>query len=119
MPIDLKELGNAIKGARSQRQMLQEDLADRIGISRPSLSDYENGKTAPGADILLEIATVLDQDLEFDGFVIERPNSKRLKLVPYQLRLKFDSEGGADVRIQPSQEELVISAARLGFDTGT
>jgi transcriptional regulator with XRE-family HTH domain len=95
------------------------ELAGRIGKSRPSLIDYESGKRAPGADTLLEIAAVLEQDLVFGGFVIERPNSTRLKSVPYQLRLKFDAGGGAEVRIQPSEDELIITPVQFDLDTGT
>ena len=44
------ELGNQIKKYRSELQISQEQLADRIYVSRQTISNWENGKSLP--DIL-------------------------------------------------------------------
>ena len=41
------ELGNQIKKYRSELQISQEQLADRIYVSRQTISNWENEKSYP------------------------------------------------------------------------
>ena len=109
-PEMLRHLGDQIRAARDSRGITQEDLAQRVHISRPTLSDYENGKTPPGVDAITEIANTLDVDFEVGGCVIERRQPSRPSVVAYQLRLALDTESGATVRIQPSSTGVLITA---------
>lgn len=49
---------NIIKVLRAKHNMTQEELAKKIGISRPSLSDIENGKVIPSGKIVIRLANV-------------------------------------------------------------
>jgi transcriptional regulator with XRE-family HTH domain len=54
-----KRFGARVRELRQQRNMLQGDLADRVGIRESYVSDIENGKKEP----CLEVITMLAQGL--------------------------------------------------------
>ena len=47
------ELGNQIKKYRSELQISQEQLADRIYVSRQTISNWENEKSYPDVNSLV------------------------------------------------------------------
>jgi len=49
---------NIIKLLRAQQNMTQEELAKMIGISRPALSDIENGKVMPSGKTVIRLANI-------------------------------------------------------------
>ena len=53
-------LGKRIKELRSARKYTQEQVADRIGISRQKYARIENGSNNITLEILAKIASVLD-----------------------------------------------------------
>lgn len=55
----LVALGAAIRVARLERGISQEDLADRAGISRAHMSKIERGRTNPQLLSVLRVATVM------------------------------------------------------------
>jgi SOS-response transcriptional repressor LexA len=58
-----KELGQRIKAARKGiAGLTQEKLAKKLGIAYPTLNKYENGHRTPDADLLAQMATILDCD---------------------------------------------------------
>lgn len=46
------------------REMTQQDLADRIGVSRQTLNAIEGGKYSPSLDVAFRIARVFGKPLE-------------------------------------------------------
>ena len=68
-------LANQIRALRfAQREMTQQDLADRIGVSRQTVNAIEGGKYSPSLEVAFRIARVFDQPLEgvFQCVVIRR-----------------------------------------------
>lgn len=56
---------NAIRPLRSQHnEMTQQELADRIGVSRQTVNAIETGKYFPSLEVAFRIAHVFDQPLE-------------------------------------------------------
>lgn len=49
---------NNIKLLRAKDGFTQEELASKIGISRPALSDIENNKVVPSGRVMLRIANI-------------------------------------------------------------
>lgn len=41
------DIGNKIKNARIQAKLTQQQAAEAIGVSRQTISNWENGKTYP------------------------------------------------------------------------
>lgn len=52
------DIGNKIKELRTEQKMTQSDLAERLGVTKSSMSSYENGSRLPSYDILLKIARI-------------------------------------------------------------
>lgn len=55
---------NKITNLRKEKQITQEALASKIGITRAYLSNIENGKHKPSLDVALRIANILESTVE-------------------------------------------------------
>jgi transcriptional regulator with XRE-family HTH domain len=107
-----KNLGKAIRDARKRRDVSQGELAKRIGMSRPSLSAYENGKTTIGVDVMTAVANALDTGFALDGYAVTRQTLAAAVVESDQLCFEFGTEQiftDATVRIRPSKDTLVIT----------
>lgn len=71
-------MGNRIAEVRKIKHKTQEDLAKAVGISRPYLSDIENGKYIPSSLLLLKIARVLGVKAEEIFFENDVNKTERL-----------------------------------------
>ena len=64
--MDMNELiGERIAQARTRRGWNQSELARRLGKPRQHLSQIEQGKQQPRAELLVEIATVLGVSTDY------------------------------------------------------
>ncbi|TXR71838.1 XRE family transcriptional regulator [Bacillus sp. AR8-1] len=61
-----------IKAARTFSGLTIAELAEKIGVSRQAISQYEQGKNPPGLEVLMKIINVLQFPREF--FYSEDPN---------------------------------------------
>lgn len=52
------DIGNKIRELRTEQKMTQSNLAERLGVTKSSISSYENGSRLPSYDILLKIARI-------------------------------------------------------------
>ncbi|PGX09297.1 helix-turn-helix transcriptional regulator [Bacillus sp. AFS033286] len=55
---------NKITNLRKEQGITQEELAQKVGITRAYLSNLENGKYKPSLDVALRIANVLESAVE-------------------------------------------------------
>lgn len=53
-------IGNRIKLYRVKKKMTQEELANRLGTKKATISNYETGYRSPQQDMLFELARVLE-----------------------------------------------------------
>ena len=60
-------IGIKIKNLRKSRKLTQEDFADKIGVSRSTLSCYEIGQRTPSINTLHEIAEIFGVGLDYFG----------------------------------------------------
>lgn len=58
----MRDIGKNIKALRTAKGMTQEDLTAALFVTRQTVSNYENGRSRPDLDMLLNIAQVLDTD---------------------------------------------------------
>lgn len=58
------DLPTVIKNARTKKGLSQSDLAEKLYISKQSISKYENGKAIPSEDILIKLEKELDINLQ-------------------------------------------------------
>src|SRR5262252_3178502 len=65
-----RNIGNALRRARHERRIAQQELALRAGISRQALSEIEAGHSCPSTAIALRLAKELHCSVE-DLFFLE------------------------------------------------
>jgi len=59
------DIGTKIKRARERRRWSQQELANRLGVNRKTVDNWENGRTQP-ANSIGALEEVLDIDLSGD-----------------------------------------------------
>ncbi|MBA4700718.1 MAG: helix-turn-helix transcriptional regulator [Ruminococcus sp.] len=67
------EIGKNIKRLRKQRNWTQEQLANKLYISRQTLSNYENGNRLPNLYMACQIADVFE--ISIDSLMGRKRNS--------------------------------------------
>ena len=58
----MANVGKNIRILRTKKGMTQDELAEKLFVSRQTVSNYENGKSNPDIDMLMKIAECLDTD---------------------------------------------------------
>ena len=58
-----KELGGALRQARTDKSLRQVDVAKKAGVRQALVSDLENGVTTANLDTVLKVLAALDMDL--------------------------------------------------------
>jgi transcriptional regulator with XRE-family HTH domain len=123
MNFELREdLGRQLTQKRKAKHYTQAELAQRLGITRPQLSDYENGHVVyPTFDVLLKAAEVLETDFAVGGYKLTRgrvgepaqhapAGEKQLIFSFYKGRVPRD----ATIRISTVRRRVVIKATVVG-----
>lgn len=80
----MANVGKNIRNMRTQNKMTQDELAEKLFVSRQTVSNYETGKSNPDIDMLVKIAEVLNTDVNILIFGIPTPPGKKreyLKLI--------------------------------------
>ena len=54
-----------IKEARKRLSLTQEELADKIGITKGAIANYENGVSTPKIEILYSLMNILEIDANY------------------------------------------------------
>lgn len=58
------KIGAVIRTYRKQKNMTQEEMANRLGVTAPAVNKWENGNTMPDITLLAPIARLLEVSLE-------------------------------------------------------
>lgn len=69
------KVGEKIKKARLEKGLTQKEIAQKIGISQPTYTQWENGTRNPKRETLIKIATALDVPIAllYDDYVFKDP----------------------------------------------
>ena len=59
----MAEIGKHIRKIRKEKNLTQEELAERLHCTRQTISNYENGKSEPDIALLIEIAGALEVEI--------------------------------------------------------
>lgn len=57
----MRDIGKNIRDLRQQKHLTQEELAERLFVTRQTVSNYENGRTRPDVDQILRLAEIFDR----------------------------------------------------------
>ena len=59
----MRDIGKNIKNFRLQNNMSQEEMAEKLFVTRQTISNYETGKSRPDIDTLVRIADIYGTDV--------------------------------------------------------
>lgn len=82
-----KNVGSFLRELRKKKQLTQEQLAERFGVTNRSVSRWETGSNMPDLSILVELADFYDVDIrdiidgERKGEDVNNEEKERLQLV--------------------------------------
>jgi putative transcriptional regulator len=62
--MDEKKLRNTLKIERAKKDLTQEQLAERVGVTRKTINTVENGVYIPSTYLALKLARVLEVRVE-------------------------------------------------------
>ena len=85
--MDQKKIGLFLKELRKEKQLTQEQLAERFGVTNRSVSRWETGSNMPDLSILVELADFYDVDIrdiidgERKGEDMNKEEKERLLIV--------------------------------------
>lgn len=57
-------LGNNLKVHRARKDLTQEELAESVGVTRPTINFIENGRFVPSTLLALKIARIFEVPFE-------------------------------------------------------
>ncbi len=108
--MDLVKTGAFLKELRKEKSITQEELAEKMGVSRRTVSRWETGSNMPDMDILIDISDFYEVDLReiLDG---ERKNNQMDKEVKETVLkvAEYENEGKKRISI------VVIVFSALGI----
>ena len=75
----IKKMGNRIKEARLRRNIMAEKLAERVGISKGTLSAIEKGEPTVSMGAYAAVLNALDMGNDFDYVAVDREGKQCCK----------------------------------------
>lgn len=58
----MRDIGKNIRALRVRKNMTQDELAEKLFVTRQTVSNYETGRSRPDVEMMLSIAEALDTD---------------------------------------------------------
>jgi transcriptional regulator with XRE-family HTH domain len=112
--MDLIKMGNFIKGLRSEKNITQEQLAEKFSVSRRTVSRWETGSNMPDMDVLIEMSEYFDVDLRelLDG---ERKGEKMDKELEETVLKVADYSNEEKQKLTKRMHILFIAGAIAAF----
>jgi transcriptional regulator with XRE-family HTH domain len=77
----MRDIGKNITELRQQKNMTQDELAEKLFVTRQTVSNYETGKSRPDIEMLTQIASVLETDANTILYGIPQTTRNRRMLI--------------------------------------
>ena len=79
----MTDIHKNLKQLRLLRNLTQEEVAQKIGLTRQAISSYESGRTQPGIDLLMKFAEIYEVPLDeiLYGKKLENHDLKKIRIV--------------------------------------
>lgn len=91
-----KKIGQRIKQLREEIGMSQQDLADRLDMQRPTISQMENGERKIVAEELIKLSKILNTSVQYLMGLIDQPKivlqERREKMTKPQMRINVPAK---------------------------
>ena len=120
-------IGENIQRFRKEARMSQEELAEKVGVSRQTVAKWENGTTVPDIYACMAMAEIFGISLDGLAMVKQHPNPAKhifgavrigergQIVIPKKCREIFDLKPG-DMMVLFGDEERGLALVRLSVD---
>ena len=75
----MRDIGKNIKDLRIRAKLTQVELAEKLFVTRQTVSNYENGKSRPDVDMIVRIGEILNTDANTVIYGIQEAMDNRRK----------------------------------------
>ena len=75
----MRDIGKNIKDLRMRAKLTQEELAEKLFVTRQTISNYENAKSRPDVEMIVRIGEILNADANTVIYGIPEALDKRKK----------------------------------------
>ena len=77
--MDMLKMGAYLKKLRSEKDLTQEELAEKFGVTRRTVSRWETGYNLPDIDVLIEMSNFYNVELKdlLQGGINNMDNKKK------------------------------------------
>lgn len=115
----MMQIGEIIRKYRKEKNLTQEEMASRLGVTAPAVNKWENGNTMPDIMLLAPIARLLGITLDTLLSFREELTRDEIDSFIQEADRRFEKESYADVfqwgkelmETYPNSEELILSLA--------
>ena len=107
-------IAERIRQARLAADLTQEQLADKVGMTKQVISKYENGKSEPNASVIMKLAQALNQE---PGYFLRQPQTT-VDWLGYRSRanLGVKTREGIQYRAETYVEQYISLAEKLAME---
>ncbi len=63
--MDMQQVGARLKALRKGKNITQEELAEKLGVSNRTVSRWENGRNMPDFDLLVQISQFYNSNIDY------------------------------------------------------
>jgi transcriptional regulator with XRE-family HTH domain len=108
-----KKIGQRIKKLREEIGMSQQDLAERLGLLRPTVSQMENGERKITAEELIKLSGILNTSVQYLMGLVDQPeivlHERREKMTKPQMRINVPAK-----KLDKFREVLLYILEKVG-----
>ncbi len=79
----MRDIGKNIKQLRQLKNMTQDELAEKLFVTRQTVSNYETGKSRPDIEMLTRIAETLETDPNTVLYGLQQPVGRKKKIITF------------------------------------
>lgn len=105
----MRTLGELIRTARIERKWTQYELAERMNVSRATISNWENGVSEPDFRTLCGLSAVLRCDF------IPHPTENTTDLQPTERKMRVILGESSEITVRFPENACKITAGTIDF----
>lgn len=76
----MRDIGKNIRDLRQMKNMTQDTLAEKLFVTRQTVSNYETGRTRPDVEMVIKIAEILETDANTILYGIPTPPERKTEI---------------------------------------
>ena len=102
----LKEYGKRIQQLRKERELTQEQLAEKLNVSQNTIAKIESGLRRSSIDFLLEISEFFNVSTNYLVFGVHAEDVEDEKLIRSELKRCADEIASLDLSFQTIKDRI-------------